>query len=36
LEKILSGVFDEEEVLVVPPGMKVAASYDEKIIKAEI
>ena len=34
MEKMLSGIFDEEEVLVVPPGMTVAASFDEKIIKA--
>jgi hypothetical protein len=33
LEKILSGVFDEEEVLVVAPGITVAASFDDKIIK---
>jgi len=34
LEKMLSGCFDEEEVLVVPPGMKIAAGFDEKIIRA--
>ena len=33
LEKILSGCFDEEDVLIVPPGMSVAASFDKKIIK---
>ena len=36
LEKILRGSFDEDEVLVVPPGMNVAASFDEMIIKAAI
>jgi hypothetical protein len=34
LERLLSGVFDNEEVLVVPPGMSVAASFDDKIIRA--
>ena len=34
MEKLLSGIFDEEEVLVVPPGMFIAASFDENIIKA--
>ena len=34
LERMLSGNFDEEDVLVVPPGMTIAASYDDKIIKA--
>ena len=33
LEKILSGRFDEEEVLIIPPGMFVDASFDKKIIK---
>ena len=36
MEKILSGIFDEEEVLVVPPGMSVATSFDDGIIKAAI
>jgi len=34
MEKMLSGIFDEEEVLVVPPGMTIAASFDDEIIKA--
>ena len=36
LEKILSGIFDEEEVLVVAPGMSIAASFDDAIIKAAV
>ena len=34
LEKLLGGCFDEEEVLIVPPGKSIAASFDEDIIKA--
>jgi len=34
MEKMLSGVFDEEEVLVVAPGMTIAASFDDQIITA--
>ena len=34
MEKMLCGRFDEEEVLIVPPGMKIAASFDEGIIRA--
>jgi hypothetical protein len=30
----LRGIFDEEETLIVAPGMSIAASFDEKIIKA--
>ena len=33
LEKLLSGHFDEEEALVLPPGMSIAASFDERIIR---
>jgi hypothetical protein len=36
MEKMLSGIFDEEEVLVVAPGMTIAASFDDNIIKASI
>ena len=34
LEKVLSGIFDEEEVQIIPPGMSAAASYDDTIIRA--
>jgi hypothetical protein len=34
MEKILSGIFDEEEVQIVPPGSLIAASFDDTIIKA--
>ena len=34
MERLLSGIFNEDEVLVVEPGMSIAASYDETIIKA--
>jgi hypothetical protein len=32
MEKMLSGIFDEDEVQVIPPGMSTAASYDDTII----
>ena len=35
LEKLLAGNFDTEEVLVVPPGATIAASFDDRIIKVE-
>ncbi len=33
MENILNGEFNENEVLIVPPGAKVNASYDDSIIK---
>ena len=33
LEKLLSGIFDDNDVLVITPGEEVAASYDDMIIK---
>lgn len=35
LKNLLSGNFIEEEVLVVPPGKSIAASFDENIIRAD-
>lgn len=35
LEKALNGIFDEEEVLIVPPGKKVTPSNDYNIITYE-
>jgi hypothetical protein len=35
MERMLSGVFNEKEFLVVPPGRKVVPSYDEEIIRVE-
>lgn len=35
MTKILNGTFDKEEVLLVPPGKKIVASYDDGIIKTE-
>jgi len=35
LNKIINGTFDENEVLIVPPGKKVVQSFDESIIKYE-
>jgi hypothetical protein len=35
VEKILNGMFDETEVLLVPPGKTIAPSYTEDIIKCE-
>ena len=34
LKKLLSGVFDENDVLVVPPGKTIVPSFDEAIIRA--
>jgi hypothetical protein len=34
MEKLLSGIFDEEEVQIVPPGSLISASFDDTIIKA--
>ena len=36
MEKILSGIFNEDEVLVVNPGVSIAASFDEAIVKVGI
>jgi hypothetical protein len=33
LQKILNGIFDEEEVLVVPPGVVIEASHTETVIQ---
>jgi hypothetical protein len=35
LQRILNGEFNEPEVLVVPPGKKIAPSFDDNIIKYE-
>lgn len=35
LFRILNGIFDDKEVLLVPPGKKVAPSFDDDIIKFE-
>jgi hypothetical protein len=35
LERLLNGPWDTGEFLVVPPGARVAPSYDDDIIKAE-
>ncbi len=35
LERMLNGIFEEKEVLVVPPGKKVVPSFKEDIIKIE-
>lgn len=35
IQRLVDGPWDEEEFLVVPPGFRVAPSFDEKIIKAE-
>ena len=32
MEKLLSGIFDNDEVLVIPPGRSIAASYNETIV----
>jgi hypothetical protein len=34
MEKMISGIFNEDEVQIVPPGMLAAPSFDENIIKA--
>ncbi|MDR1509074.1 MAG: DUF1638 domain-containing protein [Synergistaceae bacterium] len=35
LARVLNGIFDGNEVLIVPPGGKIAATYGEDIIKLE-
>lgn len=35
LKKVMDGIFDESEVLIVPPGKKVIQSFDSEIIKVE-
>ncbi len=35
VQDLVDGRWDEERFLVVPPGHRVAASFDEKVIKAE-
>lgn len=35
LKKMLNGIFDEKEVLIVPPGKKVTQSFNEEVIKVE-
>lgn len=35
LERLLNGIFNETEVLVVPPGEKITQSYDDSIIKID-
>jgi hypothetical protein len=34
LQGLLDGPWDDERYLVVPPGMRIAASFDEQVIKA--
>ncbi|HUT89505.1 MAG TPA: DUF1638 domain-containing protein [Thermoguttaceae bacterium] len=35
IQRLVDGPWEEEAFLVVPPGFRVASSFDEKIIKAE-
>jgi len=35
IRRLIDGPWEEDEFLVVPPGFRVAPSFDEKIIKAE-
>jgi len=35
MEKLLNAQFDEQEVLVVPPGKQIVQSFDELIIRHE-
>ena len=35
VQQLVDGPWDDERFLVVPPGGRVAASFDEKIIKVE-
>jgi hypothetical protein len=35
IQRLVNGVWDEKEFLVVPPGWRVVAKYDEKIVTAE-
>jgi hypothetical protein len=36
IERLVDGPWDDDRFLVVPPGSRVAPSFDEKIIKAEL
>ena len=36
MKKMLSGIFDESEVQIIPPGMIAVASFDDAIIKAVV
>jgi len=35
IQRLVDGLWDEEEFLVVPPGFRVAPGFDEKILRAE-
>jgi hypothetical protein len=35
VERLVDGPWEDEDFLIVEPGFRVAASFDEKIIKAE-
>jgi len=35
IDKLVAGVWDEGEFLVVPPGQRIVARYDEGIVGAE-
>jgi hypothetical protein len=35
IQRLVDGIWDEREFLVVPPGRRVGAKYDEGIITAE-
>ena len=34
IQRLVDGPWDDERFLVVPPGSRVAASFDDRIIKA--
>ncbi len=36
IQQLLDGPWDDDRFLVIPPGSRVAPSYDEKIVKTEI
>jgi hypothetical protein len=36
IERLLDGPWGEDEFLIVPPGHRIAPSYDERIIRAEL
>jgi hypothetical protein len=35
IERLVNGAWDDKDFLVVPPGHRIAVTYDDSIIRAE-